>query len=236
MSGPAKGWIKHFYYPGFSPRTGGLLREPHLLDRQQTFTQEGQMFQWLARHGVHWSGERLVSLFCYEPQALTALLSQLNALPTPTHVLVTAGRATRAVQAMHGAGQVFQNVRMTYLPPLTQFDFDHLLWACDLNFVRGEDSLVRALWAGKPLVWQIYPQQDTAHVGKLDAFLDVLGADASLRAFHHAWNGTHLHPADTALPLIDLNSWSQTVLSARQRLLQMDDLVTQLVHFALKKR
>jgi len=236
MSGAAKGRIKHFYYPGFSGRTGGLLREPGLLQRQQTFAQEGQMFQWLARQGVHWTGERLVSLFCYEPTALPALLAQLDALPTPTHLLVTAGRATSAVQAVPGIGQAFQNLRIAYLPPLTQIDFDHLLWTCDLNFVRGEDSLVRALWAGKPLVWQIYPQQDAAHVGKLDAFLDMLGADASLRAFHHAWNGTHRHPADTALPLIDLNSWSQSVQSTRQHLLQMDDLVTQLVHFVQKKR
>lgn len=236
MSGPAKGWIKHFFYPGFTKRTGGLLREPGLLDRQQAFTQDGEMFQWLARQGVHWTGERLVSLFCYEPTALPALLAQLDALATPTHLLVTAGRATTAVQAVPSGGQAFQNLRMTYLPPLTQADFDLLLWTCDLNFVRGEDSLVRALWAGKPMVWQLYPQQDAAHVAKLDAFLDMLGADASLRAFHHAWNDTQPRPVGATLPLIDLNSWSQTVLSARQRLLQMDDLVTQLVHFVLKKR
>lgn len=236
MRGPAKGWIKHFFYPGFSERTGGLLREPGLLNRQQAFMQEGEMFQWLAHQGVHWTGERLVSLFCYEPAALPALLTQLNGLPTPTHLLVTAGRATAAVQAVSGIGQAFQNLRMTYLPHLTQADFDRLLWTCDLNFVRGEDSLVRALWAGKPLVWQIYPQQDAAHVAKLDAFLDMLGADASLRAFHHAWNDTQGRTAAAPLPLIDLNSWSQSVLSTRQRLLQMDDLVTQLVQFVQKKR
>ena len=41
-----------------------------------------------------------------------------------------------------------------------------------LNAVRGEDSLVRALWAGQPFVWHIYPQDDGAHHAKLDAFLD----------------------------------------------------------------
>ena len=30
MSGPAKGATKHFFYPGFTGRTGGLLREPLL--------------------------------------------------------------------------------------------------------------------------------------------------------------------------------------------------------------
>ncbi len=49
--------------------------------------------------------------------------------------------------------------------------FDRRLWACDLNFVRGEDSLVRALWAAQPLVWHIYPQAEDVHLLKLDALL-----------------------------------------------------------------
>lgn len=245
MQGPAKGWTKHFFYPGFSPRTGGLLRETDLTQRQQAFAQGEGRTDWLARHGITWAGERLVSLFCYEPAALVALLEQLDAAPTPTVLLVSAGRARKAVEtvlAQRAAenaaelNQAFHRLRVAYLPPLSQSDFDHLLWACDLNFVRGEDSLVRALWAGKPLVWQIYPQDDAAHVDKLDAFLDAIGAPASLRSLHHAWNGVHPTGADDALPLIDLNSWSPSLLMARERLLQMDDLVTQLVQFVLKKR
>lgn len=240
MGGPAKGWTKHFFYPGFTVRTGGLLREPGLPQRQLAFVQDGQRAAWLAHHGVDAAaGEILVSLFCYEPAALPALLAQLDALPAPTHLLVTAGRATVAVsQAVQLAVDAMglRQLRITYLPTLTQDDFDHLLWACDLNFVRGEDSVVRALWAGKPLVWQIYPQEDAAHIPKLDAFLDVLGASPSLRAFHHAWNAEQT-PTNTApLPAIDLLAWSQTVRSARERLLQMDDLTTQLIQFTLKKR
>jgi uncharacterized repeat protein (TIGR03837 family) len=245
MRGPAKGWTKFFFYPGFSGRTGGLLREPDLLQRQQAFAQGDGRADWLARHGITWAGEQLVSLFCYEPGALAALLEQLDAAPTPTLLLVSAGRASKAVEAAlaqraaesaEAADQAFQRLRVAYLPPLTQADFDQLLWGCDLNFVRGEDSLVRALWAGKPLVWQIYPQDDAAHVDKLNAFLDAIGAPASLRSFHHVWNGTHPFASHDALPLIDLNSWSHSLLVARERLLQMDDLVTQLVQFVLKKR
>jgi len=61
--------------------------------------------------------------------------------------------------------------------------------------VRGEDSLVRAIWAGRPFVWQIYPQEDGVHRVKLDAFLDLFlagtepGFAADLRALWHAWNG-----------------------------------------------
>lgn len=239
MVGPAKGWTKHFFYPGFSAQTGGLLREPDLAQRQLAFAQGDQRTAWLARNGVDWQGEQLVSLFCYEPPALRALLEQLDAQTTPTRLLVTPGRAQQAVQS---ACAGLQRLRITYLPHLTQRDFDHLLWACDLNCVRGEDSVVRGLWAGKPLVWQIYPQQDAAHHAKLDAFLDMLDADATLRAFHYAWNGVTgtlgnapSGPSGSApLPLIHLNTWSKTVQATRRRLLQMDDLVTQLAAFVQK--
>ena len=91
------------------------------------------------------------------------------------------------------------------LPWLTQADFDHLLWACDLNFVRGEDSLVRAAWAGAPFVWQVYPQHDGAHAAKVEALLagmaappDVRGAVAGLERHRHgavAWPGLPAHCA-----------------------------------------
>ena len=220
FSGPAAGLTKHFFYPGFTPRTGGLLREPDLDRRQAAFDK----VDWLRRHGVEVEpGMRLVSLFCYEPAALAPLLRQWAGGPGRTHVLVTAGRAAAAVRA----SAIGSRLPITWLPLLSQPDFDHLLWACDLNFVRGEDSLVRALWAGKPFVWQIYPQQDNAHHAKLSAFLDWLQAPGDLRNFHLAWNGIsgQLPPAD---PL----AWADCVQHSRRRLQAQDDLVTQLIGFA----
>jgi uncharacterized repeat protein (TIGR03837 family) len=236
LHGPAQGWTKHFFYPGLTARTGGLLREPDLLERQQASTTEDPHRQWLEKYGVTWSGERLVSLFCYEPAALPALLAALEARPEPTRVLVTAGRATAAAQLAASLIPPMCQVSLTYLPPLTQFEYDHLLWMCDLNCVRGEDSLVRAIWAGKPLLWQIYPQHDGAHIDKLDAFLDALNASPSMRALHHAWNSTDDHPSAATMPTLDLHGWSEAMRAARAHLLQMDDLVTQLVNFVLKKR
>jgi elongation factor P len=137
-----------------------------------------------------------VSLFCYEPPALGPWLAHLAADATPTRLLVTHGRAAEAVNSIfkNENGHIpssmgHSSLSISYLPALTQVDYDHLLWACDLNFVRGEDSLVRALWAGRPFIWQIYPQDDGAHHAKLEAFLEWLDAPASLRRFHHAWNG-----------------------------------------------
>jgi uncharacterized repeat protein (TIGR03837 family) len=228
FKGPGAGLTKRFFYPGFTPATGGLLREPDLMERRARFDRT----QWLAAQQIPWQNhERLVSLFCYEPPALAALLIRLAKGPEPTRLLVTAGRATQAVQALplpHGSGAL----SISYLPYLTQPDFDHLLWTCDLNFVRGEDSLVRALWAGAPLVWQIYPQDDDAHHVKLNAWLDWLGAPASLRLFHHAWNGF----GGGALPALETQGpWRETALDARTRLLAQGDLVTQLRELIAQK-
>ena len=82
-----------------------------------------------------------------------------------------------------------------FTPPfLPQDAYDLLLWACDLNFVRGEDSFVRAQWAGRPFVWNIYPTDDGAHWVKLAAFLtrytqalDATSA-AAVAALWKAWN------------------------------------------------
>jgi uncharacterized repeat protein (TIGR03837 family) len=77
---------------------------------------------------------------------------------------------------------------------LDQDAYDRLLWACDCNFVRGEDSFVRAQWALRPMVWQAYRQDDAAHWPKIEAFLArytaglPAGAAVALAAFWRAWN------------------------------------------------
>ena len=102
-----------------------------------------------------------------------------------------------------------------------------MLWACDLNLVRGEDSLVRALWAGLPFVWHIYPQDDNAHHDKLEAFLDWLQAPESLRRAHRVWNGTE----NDELPTLSSNvlaDWTACTKTSLEQLLTQDDLASQL--------
>ena len=240
MSGPAKGWTKSFFYPGFTPKTGGLLREPDLMERMAQAAPAPERARFFAALGLPWQGERLVSLFCYEPAMLKNLLLHLADLPTPTRLLVTAGRATAAVRALMGDQTERGNLRLSFLPGLTQLDFDRLLWHADVNFVRGEDSVLRALWAGKPFVWQVYAQDDGAHGAKLEAFLDRMEFSPALRQLHQAWNG--LLPgseADAALASRQpqaLAQWQAEVLAARSRLLRMDDLASQLVAFVRNKR
>jgi uncharacterized repeat protein (TIGR03837 family) len=221
FSGPGTGLSKRFFYPGFTLRTGGLLREPGLLARADAF--DGRA--WLAGHG--WAarpGERVVSLFAYANPRLPQLLDALGT--EPTLLLVCPGRVQADLADVADLAEAADrdDLRCIALPYLPQDDYDHLLWACDLNFVRGEDSFVRAQWASKPWVWQIYPQDDGAHAPKLEAFMAVAGLTEPWRAFWRGWNGLAPLPA---LPTLD----AAPALRWRAQLAAQADLVSQLLGF-----
>ncbi|NML14560.1 elongation factor P maturation arginine rhamnosyltransferase EarP [Azohydromonas caseinilytica] len=226
FSGPGAGLVKFFFYPGFTPATGGLLRERDLPTRRAAFDRTA----WLDAQGTGWQPrERVVSLFCY--RRLPALWPWLAERPT---LLLAAPGAAQA-----DIGTLPEGVRLHCLPWLTQRDYDHLLWASDLNFVRGEDSFVRAQWANEPFVWQIYEQHDGVHAAKLQAFLDrfLQGCEGaawagSLRRLWGAWNG--LNEAPPALP--DEAPWRAACARWRQSLENHHDLTTQLQGFVAARR
>ena len=235
LQGPAKTWTKYFFYPGWTHKTGGLLREPWIKARQALLS-EASKTAWLQRFGVTWKGEKLISLFCYESAAVSGLLDALGDFGAPLRLLVTEGQAKTEVQKALRARSEIHSLEVSYLPTLSQTDYDQLLWACDLNFVRGEDSLVRAIWAGKPLVWHIYPQEDDAHHAKLDAFLSRMDAPPSLHLWHHYWNGLVGQTREKNLNVQQLAQWHTHALAFRDRLESQPDLTQQLIEFVASKR
>lgn len=199
---PALPLIKHFYFPGFTDKTGGLLRERDLLAQRHAFQRSPQaLTDFLRGIGVTpVSGEILISLFCYPTAPVTALLDALQAASSPSLCLVPEGVAPDALRDFMqaaptvGATACRGNLRVQVVPFMEQADYDRLLWCCDVNFVRGEDSMVRAQWAGRPFVWQPYPQQESAHQIKLEAFLQRYianladGVAAPVQALWRQWN------------------------------------------------
>lgn len=231
--GVGDGLVKWFFYPGFTASTGGLLRETGLLETIERFDADA----WLASRGLQrHAGERLVSLFCYENPALPDLLDRLA--DEPTLLLATAGHATRQVDAALGPSRCRGALRAECLPLMPQVEFDRLLWACDLNLVRGEDSWVRAQWAGKPFVWQAYPQSDGAHHAKVEAFLSRMlagvphGSTGPIAALWRAWNGR----GGDFPPLPPHADWQRAVTQWRDHLAAQADLGTQLTGFVARKR
>jgi uncharacterized repeat protein (TIGR03837 family) len=242
--GPAAGCSKWFFYPGFTPQTGGLLREAGLIERMTAFETK-EAGSWLHNLGLPGAAPASasplrVSMLCYEPPALAALLLQWSAhglAGRPVELLVTPGRSAQAVKAAMvetNCPPGSAGLRLTCLPWLSQQDYDKLLWACDMNFVRGEDSVLRALWTGKPFVWQIYPQQDAAHLPKLAAFLQQNQLTGAAQSFHAAWN-----ESKQPLPALDagaLADWLAQTRAARARLLAQDTLSDSLLKFVAKNR
>lgn len=171
---------KFFFFPGFQPGTGGLLRERGLLERRRQFQQDAAaQRQFLDSLGiVRAPGAQLISLFAYENTGLASWLDVLAADDEPTHLLVPEGRILGDVAHWLGVDSlavgdlnVRQALTVQVLPFVRQDQYDHLLWCCDFNAVRGEDSFVRAQWAGRPMLWHIYQQDEDIHLDKLDAFL-----------------------------------------------------------------
>ena len=236
-SGPARGLTTWYFYPGFTAGTGGLLREADLMLRQAAFSRE----TWLADHSIApQPGERLVSLFCYANPHLPELLHALAA--RPTLLLTTPGHATEQVAQVIADRGAQPRLRLQTLPWLTQTDYDHLLWSCDLNFVRGEDSWVRAIWAGRPFLWQAYPQHDGAHAAKLAVFLarasQATGPLLAGAIGHAARRWNSLAAANDGAAWAVLNSpssmsaWAERCAAWRTELIAQPDLVTQLMAFA----
>lgn len=232
LSGPGRGLLKWFYFPGFTPATGGLLREPGL---QEACSPEA-LAAWWAQAGLsRRPDECCVSLFCYEqPLALPQLLAALAA-HAPVQLLATPGAAQRAL-AGHSLPA---GLRVTELPWVSQTDYDRLLASCDLNLVRGEDSFARAQWAARPFLWHIYPQQDGVHAGKLDAFLARHLATCepalarAIAAWMRAWNGL---PGGPIGPLPELAEWGAHTRAWREHLGLQRDLGSSLLDFVLEKR
>jgi len=200
---PQLGLIKHFWFPGFTAKTGGLLKE-YGLDAARRAFQADMQAQSAFWHDCGVPEPRAdalrISLFAYENAGLPALLNAWAAGEQAIYCAVPLGRSLPAITAWSGeadlqAGSVIEcgNLQLAVLPFLSQLDYDRLLWICDLNFVRGEDSFVRAQWAQRPFVWHIYQQEEDAHRVKLDAFLTRFGEDLDVPAqqaisdFWHAW-------------------------------------------------
>lgn len=69
-------------------------------------------------------------------------------------------------------GQKAGGLFVRELPFLSQEEWDKNLYAQDILFVRGEDSLSRACLSGKPFVWQAYLQDDNYQLVKVRALLE----------------------------------------------------------------
>lgn len=238
---PSTGLRKTFFFPGFSTKTGGLLRESELLHQRDQCDRTG----FFHRLGISPALESLViSLFAYENPAIASLLSAWMASKQPICCLIPEGKILASVNQSlglnleHGETHIQGSLTLKVIPFLTQLEYDQLLWACDINFVRGEDSFVRAQWAAKPFVWHIYPQEEDAHLVKLKAFLGHFCSglsdqlSANVQALWMNWNFQGDMAKHWGSLTAQLSDWQFASRNWSHNLAQIPDLACQLDSFS----
>jgi uncharacterized repeat protein (TIGR03837 family) len=239
---------RYFFFPGFTARTGGLLREAGLIEARERAQSDPRGRNTLYESlGIAAPSDGIaVSLFCYANRGLTSLLDAWAEGDERILCVVPEGVATATLDSWTGgnvphAKQSLTRGRLTLatIPFLSQDDYDRLLWHCDVNVVRGEDSFVRAQWAARPFVWHIYPQADDAHRVKLEEFLRryEIGLDAeAAQAVNRFWlefNGDQPDAAALAWPAFRaaLPALSAHGIEWIDRLRKLSDLASELVEF-----
>ena len=160
----AHGLQKYFFFPGFQANTGGLLLDPIPKKDQGPCPKSLEAVWQQSRHH-----SKKVSIFSYPGAPIKEWLAGLNQLQEPCDIFLAFGNA----ELLNLQHHQWPNLNLISMPFIPQDDYDWLLAHCDFNIVRGEDSFIRSQLAGKPFIWNIYPQDDGAHDAKLKAFLDL---------------------------------------------------------------
>ncbi|MBY0573903.1 MAG: elongation factor P maturation arginine rhamnosyltransferase EarP, partial [Undibacterium sp.] len=143
---------KYFFFPGFTSRTAGLICEAGLLQQRLALQKDRvESERFLNQFGL--SERELsafkVSLFCYPHAPIQALLEAWKNTSSEVLCLIPEGVANESLQAFFGTPPKLGTslnlgaLTVRILPFIPQVDYDKLLWVCDFNFVRGEDSFVR---------------------------------------------------------------------------------------------
>lgn len=238
---------QYFFFPGFTARTGGILYEPDKVRERQRFQQDQ------TQQNTFWASvsvpppqahETRLSLFCYDNLHISTLLHALASSNTPYTCLLPQSPAEKQVAAFFTLSHLHPytayqrgNLQLYVLPFLAQEQYDHLLWACDINFVRGEDSFIRAQLAARPFIWHIYPQAANAHHQKLEAFLERYALNhPSIKNLWRAWNGYPL-PFKSAWHgfIHDYPNQKQHTCAWLSQLISQPDLAAKLILFCQNK-
>lgn len=209
---------KVYFYPGFNEKTGGLLREKCIvknLHRPSNINQTKRL---------------QCSFFYYQHTNINEFLEQF----------VNIGYLCKSMIPSNIIDQKIANVlpsESSIFKFLSFEKYDNLLKSSDLNFVRGEDSLCRAIFSGKPFVWQVYVQENEAHVKKLESFIEMYFFDleinlkAIVTSLFYEWNTGQLNEETLKSYLINYNDISQFYASRSNHFISSKSAVDNLITY-----
>ncbi len=228
--------VRHFFFPGFTQKTGGLMREKTLFSQRNAFQNSSDL------QDNFWENIKVppienaikISLFSYAQADLAGLFNVLKQHHQPVQLIVPANGLIQSF--IQNIEPLPNHLHIYQIPFLSQTDYDQLLWACDLNFVRGEDSWVRAIWAAKPFIWQPYIQAEDTHLIKLNAFIAMYYAQYEqkelLQQAHQYWATGHAFESVGKNLLNSLQNWSIFTQQKTAEFSLQTDLASNLIAFA----
>lgn len=233
LSSSADGLNSYFFFPGFSNKTGGLIFEQKLLNKKRS----------LEEH-IHQQTKINVSLFSYKNHNITKIINNLLKAKAGVKITVFKGLALDNVNNILNLNlkprdqHISGNLELKAVAMCNQNKYDEILLSSDLNCVRGEESVVRAMLCGKPFLWQIYPQSEQAHITKLNSLFDRMSEYLPeyqhdieiIRTFNLEYNGVeskqHLPPLLEFLP-----KWKQVCDKWSLHLIKLGSLTDNLIKF-----
>jgi uncharacterized repeat protein (TIGR03837 family) len=180
------GLRKYFFMPGFTIDTGGVIIDTDIenarvrLEENRLACLNGylQPFDIILDNATD---SLFGAIFIYEYRFDT-LLEAMMSIAKPVYLFVFNRKSIQSMMLTIDQKKVGQrgdflyrigNIHIICMPFLAQHKYDELLCLVDFNFVRGEDTWVRAILAEKPFLWHAYKQDGNYQLVKAKAFLDA---------------------------------------------------------------
>lgn len=164
---------KYFFMPGFTEKTGGLIINS---DKKES---SHEILKEYYRGSIE--NKKIGTIFSYEHNFENLIENILNL--EEQFILIIMGEKSQESFKISMDKEFIKldngyfkkgNLEILFMPFVTQEKYDEIISVTDFNFVRGEESLARAALSGKPFIWHSYLQEDTVHLQKVEAFLEIV--------------------------------------------------------------
>jgi len=180
---------KYFFMPGFTEATGGvILNSSHpALAAPSANSRINSISKILSPYSVNIPLDKpnviIGTVFTYT-RNFSNFFNALEQLGNKHVILLVFGEKSKEgiLYTLKSSDSGFcsesclkyKNSTILFLPNLHQEHYDKLLYFTDFNIVRGEDSLVRAILAGNPFIWNAYIQKQKYQIVKVEALCQTM--------------------------------------------------------------
>lgn len=171
---------KFFFMPGFTEKTGGIITDSLYLDRITKVKNNLSEYRKKYLKNIDNYDNKLIgTIFTYEKN-FAPLMRDLKKLDREVALLAMGEKTQESFKEffkknfVEKLGNIYKygKIEIEFYDFLSQEEYEELINVVDFNFVRGEDSFIRAVLTGKPYLWHIYCQKEFIHMDKLQGFLD----------------------------------------------------------------